>query len=355
MKKHYNIPVFITHSGCKNDCVFCNQKIITGQSESSGESETRAVIEKFISTHNKNNRTGDDSDDYACTEIAFFGGSFTGLEKSVMIKFLETANEYISENKIIKGIRISTRPDYISGEILDILLKYNVKSIELGIQSMFDDVLSACRRGHTVQDSERACKIIKSAGVNLNLTGQMMLGLPCSNRGKDIATAEKLADIGVDCARVYPAAVLAGTRLFDMYKSGEYVPLSLDEAVFRAKEIKKIFDLNKIKILRMGLCSSDIGKGRNGSTVIAAGPYHPAFGELVESEIIYDRLAEEIQEMCSNGYQPPHTDTRDTRDTESIIIRVDKKDMSKTIGHKRKNIERLKKRFPDKNIIIAES
>ena len=336
MKKHYNIPIFITHSGCKNDCVFCNQKIITGQPESSGEKEIRATIEKFIDIiydridNNCNNCNN--YNNFVGTEIAFFGGSFTGLEKSEMIKFLEIANEYIDKYKIISGIRLSTRPDYISREITGILLKYRVKSVELGIQSMFDDVLFACKRGHTVEDTIRACGIIKSAGINL--TGQMMLGLPGSDRNRDIETAEMLVNLGVNAARIYPTVILKGTQLYDLYKNGGYAPLSLDEAVFRAKEIKKIFDKNNIEILRMGLCSSDIKESD-----IVAGAYHPAFGELAESEIIYDMLAEEIENY---------------KGACAVIIRANKKNISKIVGHKRKNIERLKEKFAIREIKIIE-
>jgi len=334
MKKHYNIPVFITHSGCKNDCVFCNQKIITGHSESSGEKETRDTIEKFIDIIF--NRIDIDNNNYVGTEIAFFGGSFTGLEKSQMIRFLEIANEYIDKYKIINGVRLSTRPDYISPEIIDILLKYRVKSIELGIQSMFDDVLTACKRGCTVKDTEKACALIKSAGINL--TGQMMLGLPESNREKDIETARRLIELKIDSARIYPTVVLHDTQLYDMYKRGKYEPINLDEAVFRCKEIKKIFDKNKIEILRMGLCSSDdFNNGSDNINIIGA--YHPAFGELVEGEIIYGKLVEDIKIINS----------------EKIIIYADKKSMSKIIGHKRKNIDRLRQRFFDKDIKILEN
>ena len=332
MKKHYNIPIFITHSGCRNDCVFCNQKIITGQPESSGEKDIRETIEKFINyIEIIYSRIDNNSNNFVGTEIAFFGGSFTGLEKSQMIKFLQIANEYIDKYKIIDGIRLSTRPDYISREITDILLKYRVKSIELGVQSMFDEVLAACKRGHTVKDTEKACGIIKSAGINL--TGQIMPGLPASDREKDIETAEKLVNLGIDSARIYPTVILRNTRLYDMYKNGEYEPLGLDEAVFRAKEIKKIFDLNNIEVLRMGLCSSDIK-----DLDITAGAYHSAFGELVESEIIYDKLVEEIEKIGDKN----------------IIIRANKKDMSKVIGHKKKNIERLKEKFNLKDIKIIE-
>ena len=337
MKKHYNIPIFITHSGCKNDCVFCNQKIITGRSKSAGEEEIRRTIEEFIGIISRidNSSVG--------TEIAFFGGSFTGLDKFEMIRFLELANEYIDKYDFINGVRISTRPDYISREIIGILLKYRVKSIELGVQSMFGEVLAACKRGHTAEDTIKACELIKSAGINL--TGQMMLALPESDRGKDIETAKKLVELGINSARIYPAIVLQGTQLYTMYKQNEYAPIDLYEAVFRAKEIKKIFDSNNIKVLRMGLCSSDnININVSGGECI--GPYHPAFGELVESEVIYDGLAEEFAKL--------KTENKNSEKIE-IIIETAGANMSKIVGHGRKNISRLRERFPEfKSIKIIE-
>jgi len=308
MKKHLNIPVFITHSGCKNSCVFCNQKIITGRPEGQNDESIRETIEKYIGY----------AENYAGAEIAFFGGSFTSIDRARMTELLDIANEYAAQNNFISGVRISTRPDCINGEIIGILLQHNVTSIELGVQSLFDDVLAACQRGHTAGDTARACELIKSAGINL--TGQMMLGLPGSSREKDIATAARLALLGVDCARVYPAAVLPGTELCGMFERGEYTPLCLDEAVYRAKEIKKIFDLHDIKILRMGLCSSDIGPAD-----VVAGAYHPAFGELAEGEIIYDMLSDEI-------YAP------------EVTIRANKKNISKIAGHNRRNIDRLREK-----------
>ena len=318
MKKHFNIPVFITHSGCKNNCVFCNQRIITGRPEGQNDESIRETIEKYIGCA----RT------FADVEIAFFGGSFTNLDSARMTALLDIANEYMAQNKFISGIRVSTRPDCITHEIIGILLKYSVTSIELGVQSLFDDVLEACRRGHTAEDTERACEIIKSAGINL--TGQMMLGLPRSSREKDTATAAGLAGLGVDCARVYPAAVLPETELCAMFRRGEYAPLDLAEAVHRAKEAKKIFDLNNIKILRMGLCSSDIDPAS-----VVAGAYHPAFGELAEGEIIYDMLSDEIDKICAP----------------SVTIFANKKNMSKIVGHNCRNINRLREKC---NVAVIE-
>ena len=323
-----NIPIFITHAGCRNDCVFCNQKIITGQSIGSDVSDMREIIESYLSYM----RDGASVN----AEIAFFGGSFTGIERNLMIALLSAAAEYV-EKYNLAGIRLSTRPDYIDEEILDILRRYNVTNIELGIQSLFDDVLSACKRGCTVEQCERACKLINSAGFGL--TGQIMLGLPNSNRDKDITTAQRLADLGVQSARIYPAVILQDTELLNMYNHGEYTPISLDEAIFRAKEIKKIFDAHNIKILRMGLCSSD-----NINLNSCIGPYHPAFGELVEGELMYDKLCADIANIiaeCDDTNAP-------------LIIEARKKHISKIVGHGRKNIIRIEAKF-SKNIKIVEN
>jgi len=325
MKKHYSIPVFVPHLGCQNECVFCDQEKITGQTGGFDEGAVRRTIEKFLGIIK--NRIGINP---VGTEIAFFGGSFTGLKREHMTRLLEIAGGYMERCEMIGGIRVSTRPDCISPEIVDILLRYNVKSVELGIQSMSDEVLAACKRGHTAKDTKKACGAIKSAG--LQLTGQMMLGLPKSSREIDIKTAEEMADLGVGSARVYPTVVLQGTRLYSMYKSGEYEPITLDEAVFRAKEVKKVFDKNNIKILRMGLCASENINTRN-----CIGPYHPAFGELVEGELIYD----DIQSM---GNDP-------------LVVRANKKFMSKVAGHGGKNAKRLKnvKIIEDNSVESVES
>ena len=274
---------------------------------------------------------------YIKTEIAFFGGSFTGLDKTHMINLLELAGEYIEKYRFIKGVRVSTRPDYITWDIIGTLLKYRVTDIELGIQSLFDDVLLACNRGCTAADCENACKLISLSGIDL--TAQIMIGLPESSRAKDIETARQLADslcFNIKNARIYPAVVLPNTELYNMYKRGEYAPVSLNEAVNRAKEIKKIFDKRNVNILRMGLCSSD---EINLNSCI--GPYHPAFGELVEGELIYDEL---YRELLKNDFN----------NSDEIIIETSEKNMSRVVGHGKKNIARLQKKF-SKNIKIIRN
>jgi len=346
MKKHLNIAIFIPHRGCKNDCVFCNQKIITGTENRVTVDDVKNIIEKYIGTlvgaelvsaRNKGQTQGLPLRKPALTniEIAFFGGSFTGLDICEMTSFLKVANEYIDGGNI-SGIRISTRPDYITDEILDILERYNVKAIELGVQSMFDDVLLVSKRGHTVEDTIKACEMINERKIAL--TGQMMLGLPESDREKDIDTACKLVKLKIESARIYPTIVFNDTKLYEMYQAGKYKVIDIDEAVYRAKEIKKIFDKNKIKILRMGLCASD----NMGDESLFTGPYHPAFGELVESEIIFDDLCEKIEELIKN------------ENNINIEITAKKNIISKVAGHKRRNIIRLKEKFKIDNIKVAE-
>lgn len=345
MKKHFNIAVFIPHLGCKNDCVFCNQKIITGTQKKADMQSVKNTIEEYISAGKRAgtfNIAATENEIGAEIEIAFFGGSFTGLDRNEMIGFLKIANEYVGcEN--ITGIRLSTRPDYITDEILDILMRYNVKAVELGVQSMFDDVLAASKRGHTVEDTIKACSLINERGIAL--TGQMMLGLPESDREKDIDTAKRLAELKIQSARVYPTIVFRDTELYEMYISGKYTPICLEEAVYRAKEIKKIYDSNNIKILRMGLCASDNMSADSADLYI--GPYHPAFGELVESEVIFDRLCGEIEDKLKS---PAADGVGDI----NIEITTEKNNISKIIGHKKKNILRLKEKFGAVNIKICE-
>jgi histone acetyltransferase (RNA polymerase elongator complex component) len=223
MKKHANIPIFIPHLGCPNNCVFCNQRSISGTQQFNA-AEVIGQIEEALAT----------IDGKCETEIAFFGGSFTGIDRELMIYLLDTAQKYI-DSGAVSAIRLSTRPDYIDREILDILSRYGVRTIELGLQSMKARVLEVTRRGHSVSDAERACKLIKEYGFEL--IGQMMIGLPASSVCDEIYTAEKICDMGADGARVYPTVVFYNTELCNMAERGEYLPLNEEDAVMRTKEI----------------------------------------------------------------------------------------------------------------------
>lgn len=274
--KKYNIPIFIPHNGCPNDCVFCNQKKITGvQSEVSPE-DAEKIIKEYLSFLPKENRN---------VEIAFFGGSFTGLPLSLQEEFLKVAYKY---KEYTDGIRMSTRPDYINDEVLALAKKYNVTAIELGLQSSNDKVLRLNNRGHEFSDTVRASKLIKSYGISLGL--QMMIGMYGSDPETDIKTARDTAELCPDCVRIYPTLTLTGTHLEGFYRTGEYTPYSLDEAVELTDKVMRIFEDKNIEIIRVGLHSDE--SLTSGS--IVAGPYHPAFKELVLSKRQRDKIEEAV-------------------------------------------------------------
>lgn len=317
MKKHANIPIFIPHEGCKNECVFCNQRTITGTCKGSDRDITEE-IESALATIPK---------DYE-VEIAFFGGSFTGIGKDKMTRLLDTANRYIKDGRV-QSIRLSTRPDYIDNEILDILKSRGVTHIELGIQSMKQNVLDACKRGHTTEDTQKACKLINDYGFILG--GQMMIGLPGSTPEDEIYTSEKIGQMGAKEARIYPCVVFRGTELCDMAQSELYRPISVEEAVERTKNVFYKLKAYKINILRIGLQSSE---SLSDNKEVYAGAYHPAMGELVMSSINLDRILYAINKYKTN--KPLFAE-------KELIVECNKSDLSKVIGHKKSNMEIIRK------------
>ena len=219
------------------------------------------------------------------TEIAFFGGSFTGIEMDKQEALLKVANEFIKEKKV-DAIRVSTRPDYIDKERLKLLKKYGVKTIELGVQSTNDYILNRCKRNHTFDDVKRASKLIRWNGFTLG--HQMMVGLPESTILDEVRTAKELAKLKPKIMRIYPVLVLKGTELEQEFENGTYMPLSVDQAVERVKQLYYFFEKKKINVIRIGLQStdtiSDISKNENSEVV--AGPYHETFRQLVESSML---------------------------------------------------------------------
>lgn len=305
--RHINIPVFIPHLGCPNQCVFCNQRTISGVSRFEPSSVVK-TIEDALSTVC--------ADDF--TEIAFFGGSFTGIDRSLMTELLEIAYGYVKAGRV-KSIRCSTRPDYIDEEIICILKKYSVNVVELGLQSTSDKVLSLAKRNHSFSDEALACRLITDAGIEL--VGQMMIGLPGSTLDDEIKTAEFIINSGASGARVYPTVVFRDTELCTMAIEGRYEPLGLDEAVMRSAEVVKLFRKAGIKVIRVGLQASE---GLSSKESYFAGPNHPSLGELVENKIYLDKILSELR-----GSEP---------DSDSILdIRVPVGDLSKAIGHKKQN------------------
>ena len=306
--KHYNIPVFVPHRGCPNDCVFCNQKHITGIIKDLTEQEIKDIVDEHLKTIPKD----------AHKEIAFFGGSFTGIDMELQRKYLAVAYEYIKRGDV-SGIRLSTRPDYINKEILNQLAEFGVRVIELGVQSMDADVLCASNRGHTGKDVEIASKLIREYGFSLGL--QMMTGLPGDTDEKSEKTADKLIALSPDFVRIYPTLVIKDTELEKMYERGEYFPQKLEDAVNLAARLLRKFNEKNITVIRISLMTTDeISPGGK----LVAGPFHSAFRELVESRIYYEDIKKEIKEK------------------KDIIVAVNPSEISKVIGNKKCNINKFR-------------
>ncbi|MEE0267918.1 MAG: radical SAM protein [Bacteroidales bacterium] len=308
--KHYNIPIFIPELACPNRCIYCNQRHISGQLQAVKPEEIKQIIEQHLATFIRPSEV----------ELAFFGGSFTGIDEKDMLTYLQIVQPYIEQGEI-KSIRISTRPDYINEKILDILQQYNVKDIELGAQSLNEEVLAFAKRGHTVKDVENASQLIKSYGFSLGL--QMMIGLPLDTVEKSKETAKKILKLGAESTRIYPTLVINNTDLADLYRQNKYKALSLDEAVDWTTEIYKIFSQSSIKILRIGLHPSE---ALINGTELLAGPFHVSFKELVLTKI----WQEKFEKLPIN--------------TKTIL--VNPREINYAIGYNSKNKQLLQKKFP---------
>jgi histone acetyltransferase (RNA polymerase elongator complex component) len=312
-KKHYNIPVFIPNLACPNQCIFCSQKNIAGIEKLPSHEEIQNTVKKYLSTIPENSET----------EIAFFGGTFTGLPVAEQEKYLQSVQGYIKEGRI-NGIRISTRPDCINTDNLSLLKTYNVTAIELGAQSMDDEVLKLSRRGHTSNDVIKSSAIIKDAHISLGL--QMMIGLPGDTLDKTIYTARKLAGLSPDTARIYPALVINDTELEQMYLEKKYVPLSLKEAVAWSSRVLQIFEDHEINVIRVGLHPSE---GLLSGKSFIAGPFHPSFRELVLTEI-WRKLLEPFLQLPEK---------------EELILSVRHEEYNYAIGYEGANKKMLAEKF----------
>ena len=321
--RHVNIPIFIPHLGCPNQCVFCNQRKISGV-ESFDPGSVATIIDNALAT----------VEEEATAEIAFFGGSFTGIDRSLMISLLEIAHSYIIGGRV-KSIRCSTRPDYIDEEILDILKKYGVRTIELGLQSASDNVLEISKRGHNFEAERKSCEMIVSHGFEL--VGQMMIGLPGSDVESEISTARFIASVGASAARIYPTVVFRETELCSMTEVGAYTPLTLEEAIVRSAAALEVFIEAGIEVIRIGLQS---GEGLSDPESYAAGPNHPALGELVIGEVYYNRICRLLSDA-------------QVSENDNIKILVSPGAMSKAVGQNRRNRLRLAERY--KNINFGEA
>lgn len=316
------IPVFIPHRGCGHECVFCNQRKISGREETVGWGEMATYVEDCLATMSQ-----------SIKEIAFFGGSFTGLPVAEQLHYLQMASQ-LKKNNQIQEIRLSTRPDYINEEILQRLEVYGVDSIELGCQSFDPKVLAISQRGHTQDEIFFACQMIKSRGFKLGI--QLMCGLPGDSDEGFKESVRQAIKMAPDMVRLYPTIVIKDTLLEKMYRSGTYSPLALEDAVSACAYALMAFDEMEIQVIRIGLQSSEgMAQGEN----IITGPYHPAFGELVKSEVFYRKISEKV----------------DFKNEGSIIISVAPQDISCLIGQKKNNLNRWMKKSKSIKILQCKS
>ena len=306
--KHINVALFVPDEGCPHRCSFCNQKTISGKTK-------KLIVEDIDEAVNIASENGDGKG-----EIAFFGGSFTAIPKEYMTSLLERAKLYIDKG-LFEGIRISTRPDCIDEEILTVLKEYGVTSIELGCQSMDDEVLLKNGRGHTADDVVKAAELIKKFGFELGV--QMMTGLYGDSDDGAIKSAEKLIALSPDTARIYPTVVLEGTRLCELYERNEYKPQTIEEAAELCAKLIPMFEKKGIRIIRLGLHS-----GGNIEEGFVAGAYHPAFREICESKIYLREILNIIE--------------KENIPKRNITLTVNKKCVSALVGQKRSNIEKLR-------------
>lgn len=309
--KHINVALFVPHLGCPHACSFCNQKTISGKSRPLQLEDIDQAVKTALSTADCNKG-----------EIAFFGGSFTAIDRAYMVSLLDRAKHYIDKG-LFGGIRISTRPDCIDEEVLSVLKSYGVTAIELGCQSMDDEVLRLNRRGHTADDVVSAARLIRAQGFEFGV--QMMTGLLGDTNEKCIETAKKLIALSPDTARIYPTVVLEGTELASLYREGGYIPQSVEDAAELCAELLMLFRQAGVRVIRLGLHS-----GGNVEKGYVAGAYHPAFREICESKIYLRRVLEAIE----NGRVPEG----------EIEITVGSKFVSMLTGQKKSNINYLKDR-----------
>lgn len=319
--KHYTIPIFIPELACPFQCVFCNQQKITGKQLIPDDRQIIQIIEDHLASFKEKQRH---------VEIGFFGGSFTGIPLDEQAHFLDLVQPYLKDG-MIQGIRLSTRPDYIDNVILNLLKRKNVTTIELGAQSLDDEVLKASMRGHTAEQTEKASQLILKYGFDLGL--QMMIGLPGDTPKKALFTAKRIVEMGASNTRIYPTLVIRGTALHQWYSSGKYQPLSLEEAVRQTKMLIPIFEESNVKIIRIGLHPSE---GLLSGDEFIAGPFHPSFKELVMTKLWHDRF---IPLM-------------DSTTTGKLIVNVPKGEINAAIGYHGKNKKMLLQKF-DK-VIFSE-
>jgi histone acetyltransferase (RNA polymerase elongator complex component) len=312
MKKKVTVPFFISHQGCAHTCVFCDQRAISGSS--GAIPTTDEIIDKIVTW----SKTAGERP----LEVAFFGGSFTAMPESVQEHLLVSLRG-VRASGVVKSIRISTRPDYITDRIVSRLAQQGVETIELGVQSMDDDVLGRSVRGHTAADSDAAIHCIKAGGLAVG--AQLMPGLPGDTAAKSFASLKRVIAAGADFLRIYPVIVLRGTALAASYQAGEYQPLSVDDGVQLCKVLLHEAMVARVPVIRIGLQADE---GLNSTTVLG-GCWHPSFGRLVRSELYFDLLSTMLTQFPQGG---------------PCAIRCHSTRISEVNGQNRFNLKRLGER-----------
>ncbi len=308
--KQTNISVFIPHNGCPNRCSFCDQRYISGVNKPPPADEVRTLLSEQLPILSRNDMAA---------EIAFFGGSFTAIDRGYMVSLLEVAEEFVRNYPDrYNGIRCSTRPDCIDDDVLGILKRYGVTAIELGAQSMDDAVLSMNDRGHSSDDVRKASELIKSYGFSLGL--QMMTGLYGDTPEKSLRTAEEFLKLCPDTVRIYPTVILSGTRLGELYENGTYKSFTFDETVSLCAELLGMFEKSGIAVIRLGLHAS-----REVEERMLGGVYHPALREIVESRMFCNEMEKAMEALGGNRFS----------------VYTDERNISKVLGHKKANKEYL--------------
>lgn len=318
------IPVFIMNSGCPHRCIFCNQNITAGNyPQKITKDYFDAEINSYL-TWNKNKSRK--------IEIAFYGGSFTGVDPSYQEDLLSWAYSFIRKG-IVSSLRISTRPDYISDDKLQLLKKYNVTIIEIGAQSFVDNVLLSAQRGHNTDSIVNALTILKNNGFRTGL--HLMIGLPEDTKGGFIFSLDKTIELKPDTVRIHPVVVLKGTTLARIFHEGKYKPLELSEAVELCRIAWEKLSAAGIRIIRMGLhLTPEMIK--DGS--VLAGPIHPALGNLVLSSVFYNNTIKLLEKVAP--------------DTEKLSFAVSNRDVSNFRGLNNANISAIKTLYPHTNLIV---
>ncbi len=318
------IPIFIPHAGCPHQCVFCNQKAISGQKEASIE-DVKRQLNKYLQWI-KPSRDN---------EAAFYGGSFTALPLFLQEELFKPVDEAFKAG-IIGSVRLSTRPDAITRENLEMLKSHNVKTIELGVQSLDDEVLQATARGHVAEDVINAVQLIKEHNFNIGI--QIMVGMPKQSFESLQLTVEKVLTLNPDLVRIYPLLVIKDTPLEASFKTGEFSPLSLEVAVEQAAYAYEVFTNASINVIRVGL-QPDEELCKEGN--IIAGPFHPAMGELVQSRVYFNKIARAVKDL-------------EFTEGDELVLKYNELDESKLRGQKNSNLEALKQLVVPAKLILEK-